>query len=207
MPHFCARWEPPAVYIFLGPGNRISAGGLSNLESRLWSGWATGDCCTGAGVRGRRPWDYGRLATGDRYFYELDGDIYEVGLYIKQRTEGRDLAIYGDTQLMQYGTIRGATKESPAMSFDSRWAIAFPLFRLSTCFSARTLRQGASSDTFRRTPGASRWQTAGKETVVGYRTDGRSALEYNRTVRSAPLWAQRPPAERRQPATQASPVR
>ncbi len=142
-------------------------------------------------------WDYGRLAASDRYYYELDGDIYEMARYIAKRRSASDLAIFGDVQLMTFGAVRALNSGSAEFSFDSVSAVPFPPSEAEYLF----LSKDTPSRDFGRylPPGSLSFSlndSRGKETVVGYRTDGEAALEYNRTVPSAPLyWANRPPLE------------
>ncbi|MDO8689522.1 MAG: hypothetical protein Q7R39_05850, partial [Dehalococcoidia bacterium] len=198
-PHFLRTvGAAPVVYIFPAMAVGLALRGLSRISSRFRKrlGYLTLTVLVLASGANNL-WDYARLATSDWYYYELDSDIYEMALYIKERTSSSNVAIFGDTQLMRYGTVRALTSGSAAFSFDSASAAPFPPSEAEYLF----LSKDAPSRDFGRylPPGPASFSlndSRGKETVAGYRTDGEEALEYNRTTPSAPLyWANRPPSE------------
>ncbi|MDP2661991.1 MAG: glycosyltransferase family 39 protein [Dehalococcoidia bacterium] len=198
-PHFLRTVGAiPVAYIFPAMAVGVALLGVSRISSWLWKklGYlALIVLVLASGANNL--WDYARLATSDWYYYELDSDIYEMALYIKERTSSPNVAIFGDTQLMRFGTVRALTSGSAAFSFDSASAVPFPPSETEYLF----LSKEAPSRDFGRylPPGSASFgmnDSRGKETVVGYRTDGGEALEYNRAVPSAPLyWANRPPSE------------
>ncbi|MDP2728022.1 MAG: glycosyltransferase family 39 protein [Dehalococcoidia bacterium] len=198
-PHFLrTAGAAPAVYIFPALAIGVAVSRLSGVSSRLWrrlGSLALVIFVLASGANSLR--DYARLATADWYYYELDSDIYEMGLYMTERARTQEVFIYGDTRLMRYGTIRALTRESATASFDSRWAVVFPPGPVEYLF----LASDASSRDFGRylppeTESFNLMDSRGKETVVGYRVDGRAAQAYNRTSPGAPLFrANQPPRE------------
>lgn len=133
--------------------------------------------------------DYSRLATSDWYYYELDSDIYEAGLYIARTARSSDVAVYGDYKLMRYGTVRALTQGLPAYSFDDGWSVVFPAGPVEYLLLARDpVAPGFGRYLPPETQRFSLKDNRGKVTAIGYRVDGREAQAYSRTVPSTPLF-------------------